>query len=188
MRIWLAGLALVFAIGCGNESAFTGAETPTPTPTPTGSPTATPTPGPSEIYALLASPTSQYCGIAYSNTWNTQFVTIHVDGATFTPDWGHANQPTTVSVLVAPNGTLNGDDFSANWTICVYSSFSDLTTKYVYTWTGTFTNAQANFTSTLHDTMTNASGNQLANCANVNTPMGDCSTTGLTWSVAGTRQ
>ncbi len=162
--------------------------TPTPTPTGTGTPTPTPTPGNSNIYALLANPTSQTCALgAVGLAWNTSFVTIVIDGTTFTPDWGHASM-NNVSVLVAPNGTLTGNDFTSNWTICEYSGLANITTQHIYTWTGTFTNGGANFTSTLHDEMHNKNGNSLADCASVTQPLSDCTTPGINWTIAGTRQ
>lgn len=180
------------AVGCGNSVDAV----PNPTPTPTETPTVTPTPTPGDrsgIYAVSAAQPTVSCNLgAVFLTFNATTVDLVVGATDFTPDWGF-NTSTTFSLPDPEHGTISGDSFTANYTYCDYNGLADLTTKHVATWTGTF-NMDGTFDSTLTQKLRNATGNQVLTCGatesgpDVTTPMGDCSTTGISWAIHGVPQ
>ena len=119
-------------------------------------------------------------------------VDLVVSGGTFTPDWGFS-PGASLSLPDPEHGTITGDDFVANYTYCDYNLSANLTTKHVATWTGTF-NPDGSFDSTLTQKLRNDSTNLTSSCGitesgpTVVSLIGDCSTTGVSWSIHGTPQ
>ena len=172
--------ALLFTIGCGNESGVTAA-TPTPTPSPT------PTPVTSN-WALTPTPaTQQVCNasaVPVGETFGSTTIPIDMSGGNFIPGWGF---PSGDAVSDPPHGTLTGSNFTATWTWCRFDGV--LTTRHVWNWTGTLDGPQTSFTSTISEVLTNANGDLRTTCATaVSGPMNDCTSPGLSWSLAGAKQ
>ena len=188
----LAALVLA-AAGCGNSVDAVPAPTPTPTNTVTPTPTGTPADRTGTYSISVTPPATVTCnGGALILTFNVPSVYIDVTAGTFTPDWNFTTGA-NFSLPDPEHGTITGDAFVANYTYCDYSLGVNLTTKHVVTWTGTY-NPDGSFDSTLTQKLRNDSTNLTPSCGatetapTVVTMIGDCSTTGVSWSIHGSPQ
>ena len=178
------GLALASAC---NDNSVAG----NPSPTPTG-PTPTPTATSNGSWTLHpAAPLSQACGASGISETLPAVLTIPIDtsGANFIPDWGLAadGQVGTVGIVNPEAGTVSGTTFNASWDYCRFDGF--LTYRKEWTWTGTLTGGGTAFTgSTMTEILHYGNGDVRASCVTAAiTPLANCSSPGLTWTLDGTK-